>query len=162
MNNLIIIDDSTCKEDLNQFVNTNSDQIKLLLTEDEYNIDLDTLIHRIQDIFNNQKILFVKTKESVIKVTSNDILYIKEINEQINLHLKNRQIYKLPDKLSDYINMLSRFNILQINSHTLINTNLIESFIISDGILFCSDGSKFIVDEKYKNDLINELNNIYK
>ena len=77
MNNLIIIDDSTCKEDLNQFVNSNSNHIKLLLTEEEYNVDLDTLINRIQDIFNNQKILFVKTDDSVIKVTSNDILYIQ-------------------------------------------------------------------------------------
>ena len=161
MNNLIIIDDSTCKEDLNQFVNSNSNHIKLLLTEEEYNVDLDTLINRIQDIFNNQKILFVKTDDSVIKVTSNDILYIQEFNEKINLYLKNSQVYRLPDKLSYYINFLSRFNILQINHYTLINANLIESFIISDSILFCSDGSKFIVDEEYKTNLINELNKIY-
>lgn len=162
MNNLIIIDDTTCKEDLDQFVTANSDHIKLLLTEEEYNIDLDTLISRIHDTFDNQKILFIKTNDSIIKVASNDILFIEEINDSINLHLQNGKIYSLPDKLSHYISMLSRFNILQINSNTLINIDLIESFIITECTIFCSNGSKFFVDEQYKDKLINELNNIYK
>jgi DNA-binding LytR/AlgR family response regulator len=161
MNNLIIIDDTTCKDELSEFVSLHADHIKILLTEEEYNIDLDLLIHRIQDIFTNQKILFVKTEESVIKTTTNDILYIQELNGNPDLHLKSGKVYRLPDRLSHYNNILSDYNIIQINNYTLINANLIESFIISDGILFCSDGSKFIVGEEYKTNLINQLNNIY-
>jgi len=161
MNNLMIIDDSACRQELDQFVKANAHHIKLLLTEEEYNVDLETLIHRIQDIFNHQKIIFVKTEDSVIKVTSNDILYIEESNNTLKLHLKSGTVYNLTDKLSHYTKMLSRFNILPINGHILINASLIESFIISEGILFCSDGSKFIVEEQYKTSLITELNKIY-
>jgi len=161
MNNLIIIDDSACKQELGQFVAANAHHIKLLLTEEEYNVDLETLIHRIQDIFNHQKIIFVKTEDSVIKVTSNDILYIEESNGTLNLHLKSGLVYTLTDKLPHYTKILSRFNILPINDHILINASLIESFIISDSILFCSDGSKFIVGDNYKTNLISELNKIY-
>lgn len=161
MNNLIIIDDTTCKEDLDQFVTANAEHIKLLLTEEEYNIDIDTLIQRIHHVFDSQKLLFIKTENSIIKVTSSDIFYIQEIDSKLSLHLTNGSGYTLPDNLLHYTKMLSQFNILQINKHTLINTNLIDSFIINDGMLFCTNGASFNVDEEYKLNLITVLNKIY-
>ncbi len=161
MNNLIIIDDTICKQELDQFVNKNSDHIKLLLTEEEYDVDLDTLIDRIHYVFDNQKIIFIKTKNSVVKITSTEIFYVQEIEESLNLYLNNGLTYSLPDQLAHYTKMLSRFNILQINKHTLINAESIESFIIDEGILFCTNGKKFKVDEEYKQNLITELNKIY-
>lgn len=162
MNNLIIIDDSTCKEDFNEFVSSHKDQIKLLLNEDDYNADFDILIKRIHDVFDNQKILFIQTNKSVIKITALDILFIIETDGKLFLHLKNNTKYRLPDSISYYKQLLSRYNILQINNKTLINADSINSFLISENILLYSNGTKFHIDEEFKQDLINDLNNTYK
>lgn len=160
MNNLIIIDDSTCKEELKSFITANADQIKLFLTEDDYNIDMDVLIQRIHSVFDDQKMVFIKTADSFIKVAIADIFCIKEDGSGVLLNLVDESEHLLPEALEYYINSFSKYNIVQISDGVLVNTSFIESYIIDQGILFCAGGLKFEVEKKFKSYLLNHLNNI--
>lgn len=160
MNNLIIIDDTTCKEELKSFITSNADQIKLFLTEDDYNIDLDVLIQRIHSVFDDQKMVFIRTADSLIKVAIADVFYINDDESRVFLNLVDGSAHALLEKLDHYIRSFANYNMIQINSKVLINISFIESYIIDQGILFCTGGLKFEVARDYEDKLLNRLNNI--
>lgn len=160
MNNLIIIDDATCKEELKSFIKANAQQIKLFLTEDDYNIDLDVLIQRIHSVFDNQKMVFIKTLDSLIKVAIADVFCIKDNVSGVLLNLVDGSEYPLPEALEYYISSFSKYNIVQISDKILVNTSFIESYIIDQGILFCTGGLKFDVENHYQSILLKQLNSL--
>lgn len=162
MNNLIIIDDATCKDELKSFIAANADQIKLFLTEDDYNIDLDVLIQRIHSVFDDQKMVFIRTEDSLIKIAIADVFYINENESGVFLNLVDGTVYQLPEELEHYIKSFANYNIIQINDKVLVNTSFIESYIINQGILFFDGGLKFEVASNFENKLLNHLNNIDK
>ncbi len=160
MNNLIIIDDTTCKEELKSFITANADQIRLCLTEEDYNIDLDILIQKIHSVFDDQKLVFIKTADSFIKVAIAEIFCIKEEDTGLFLHLIDDTSHLLPEKIEHYKHSFSNYNIIQIADKILLNTSFIESYVIDQGVLFCVEGVKFDVENQYKSLLLNQLNSL--
>ncbi|NOQ23946.1 MAG: hypothetical protein GQ564_01170 [Bacteroidales bacterium] len=160
MSKLIIIDDSNCKEELNSFLDSNAECIKLLISEDEYNINIDTLIEKLQASFSDQQILFFGTSNNVIKVTINQVKYLQLNNSQVELFLVNGDSHILPQDIEYYKTKLEKHNIIQINSKTLINCRIVDKFLIPEEQIFLTKGDSFMVDNKHIQNILTKLNNI--
>ena len=160
MNNLIIINDSNCKKELKSFLDANSEHVKLFLSEEEYNIDLDFLIDKLQSVFSENQILFFSTSKNVIKVTINEIKHITSNNNDVKLFLIDGSSHVLPEKLEHYKTNLENHNIIRINKDTLINISAVEKFFIQDDKIFLNGGCLFQVDNQYTQKILNALNKI--
>lgn len=160
MTKLIIIDDSNCKEELKSFLDSNAECIKLLISEDEYNINIDTLIEKLQATFSDQQVLFFSTSNNVLKVAINQVSYLKLNNSQVELFLMNGDSHILPQDIDYYKTKLEKHNIIQINSNTLINCRLVDKFLIQEEQIFLSKGDKFKVDNQHIQNILTKLNNI--
>ena len=160
MNNLIIIDDNTCREELRSFLDANSEHVKLFLSEEDYNIDLDILIDKLQSAFSDQQILFFSTSKNVIKVAVNEIKHITSDNNHVNLFLIDGSSHVLPEQLEHYKTNLENHNIIQINKDTLINISAVKKFFIQDDKIFLTGGDSFNVDNQYTQKILNTLNEI--
>ena len=160
MNNLIIIDDSVCRKELKEFVDKYSQQIKLLFTEEEYNINLDDLIQKLKEDFAYQKIVFIATKKDILKLSVHEILFIHSDEKGIFITLSNGETHQLTKSLIHYKINLKLNDILQVNDQSLINMNAIKAYSFQDNTLHLKGDYQFKVGSEYKNQIINAINKI--
>lgn len=160
MSKLIIIDDINCKEELKSFLDSNTECIKLLISDDEYNINIDTLIEKLQASFSDQQVLFFGTSNNVLKVTINQVKYLQLNKSQVELFLMNGDSHILPQDIEYYKTKLEKHNIIQINSNTIINCRLVDKFLIQEEQIILTKGDTFKVDNIYIQKILNKLNNI--
>jgi DNA-binding LytR/AlgR family response regulator len=144
---------------LKSFIAENADQVKLFLTEEDYNIDLDSLTEKIHSIFDQKKTVFIKTTNNLLKLSIAEIFYIQKKNSEVLLHLPDKKIYGLPEKFAYYEEAFKKYNIVQIAEDVLINPRFIESYSIQQRVLFCYGNIKLNVKKNYETKLINALNN---
>lgn len=130
------------------------------MSEEDYNIDLDTLINKLQSLFSDQQILFFSTTKNVIKITVNEIKYLTSDNNHINLFLTNGSSVELPEALEYYKSSLEKHKIIQINDNTLINTEKIEKILITEEKIFVTGGEALHIANQYSQKLLNILNKI--
>ena len=143
MNKLIIIDDTTCKDELNEFVSSHADHIKLLLTEEDYNIDLDGMVDKIKGDFADQKIVFIATKDDILKLSAKDILFIQSKNDSTYITLSSGISHQLNKSLNHYKINLKFNDILQINRNCLINMKSVKKYSFQDYTVFLNNDFKF-------------------
>jgi len=160
MNNLIIIDDSKCKDQLKSFIADNADQVKLFLTEEDYNVDLDSLTEKIHSIVDHKKTVFIKTTDSFLRIVIADIFYIQKEASGLFLHLSDKKSYCLPEKIEHYIHAFGKYGMIQVADNTLINTRFIDSYNVDKDFLYCAGRLTFKVKKPYKEILLNKLNNL--
>ena len=160
MKRLIIIDDTTCKEELESFLETNPQNIQLLLSEQDYNVDLEQLVSQIKTTFQDKKTIVFITDEQVIKVAKEDLLFITNRQRFTELFLSNGNSYKLPETFQYYSQKLENHTITKINQNVIINIKSIQRFVYPQNIVYLNGNHRFIVERMYQEKLMNLLNNL--
>ena len=160
MNNLIIIDDLLCMNELRSLLNKYSNQVKLFLSEEDYNIDLEGLVKQIKNDLSIQKIVSVSTENEILKILIKDILFIETNKNEVFISLANGETHQLDKPFIHYKNNWNQYSIIQVNDIYLVNINSIKEFTLDDNTITLINDNKIIADKSYRNQIIQALKNM--
>ena len=160
MNNLIIIDDLLCMNELHSLLNKYSNQVKLFLSEEDYNIDLEGLIKQIKNDLSIQKIVPVSTENELLKILVKDILFIETNKNEVSICLTNGETHRLDKPFIHYKNNWNQYSIIQVNDNYLVNINSVKEFTLDDNTITLINGDKINADKSFRNQIIQALKNM--
>ncbi len=162
MNNLIIIDDLLCMNELRSLLNKYSNQVKLFLSEEDYNIDLEGLVKQIKNDLSIQKIVSVSTENEILKILIKDILFIETNKNEVFISLANGETHQLDKPFIHYKNNWNQYSIIQVNDNYLVNINSIKEFTLDDNTITLINDNKIKADKSFRNQIIQALKNMEK
>ena len=160
MNNLIIIDDLLCMNELRSLLNKYSNQVKLFLSEEDYNIDLEGLVKQIKNDLSIQKIVSVSTENEILKILIKDILFIETNKNEVFISLANGETHQLDKPFIHYKNNWNQYSIIQANDNYLVNINSIKEFTLDDNTITLINDNKIKADKSFRNQIIQALKNM--
>ena len=102
----------------------------------------------------SEKALFVKSKGSLVKISFDDILYLKSEHVYIEIVLKNKKKYLVRGNLYNFINKLND-KFIQVHRSYIVNINYIKE-IDSKSLTINEENIPF--SKKHKESIFNRLN----
>ncbi|TPG39434.1 LytR/AlgR family response regulator transcription factor [Flavobacterium pectinovorum] len=109
-----------------------------------------------QDTVISSDYLFIKKKNSLKKVSINDILYI-EVEERYCNIITEKEKFVIQISLTKISNLLDKNKFIKTHRNTLVNTDKIEEIILADNLVILKGNHKINLSDTYK-DFIKKMN----
>ena len=157
---LLVIDDSSCKKDLDGFVNKHKKSIvHSLATKDLLN-GLDHLLN-MTDAGKQVKRLAVSTTEHLTLLNITEIIRCESKRNYTFIYLTGGRKLIASKTLMDYETILQAYGFLRIHKSHLININYMDKYMKSEGgYMLLNDGTRLPVSVRKKEYLFKELDKL--
>ncbi len=150
-NHLIIFFTSKCEYVFNSF----KLNIFRYIKKESYKEELkESLISAINKIENDNKKYTFKTKNGVITVSANDIIYFTMNNRNIEIYYNDKSDILVGMTISNLKEYLSSYIFFNIDRSTVINMNNYSTFNIGDNMIIMNNSDKLYISRYRKKDLI--------
>jgi two-component system, LytTR family, response regulator len=161
MLNLILIDDTTCKDDLDSFVAKHKKSCKLVLNSNSpFSPELWPL-HSFPDLSGGSRKLAVNTTESLTVLGIDDIVRCESNRNYTMVYLNVKKKIIVSKTLMELETLLVKFNFFRIHKSHLINLNFLDKYVKSEGgYVVLHDGTKLPVAIRKKEALFANLKNL--
>ncbi len=149
----LIIDDASCKKDLDRFILNHKTSVKV-------NEVSDTLTEKIvkltQTVSQGSKIA-IRTNNNIDLVNVNEIIRLESKRNYTQLHFTDNKNMVLSKTLRECETMFASRGFLRIHKSHLINMAFMNSYSKPDALVLMKDGSKIPVSLRKKESLFKEL-----
>lgn len=109
--------------------------------------------HSENDEEHSPDTVFIKDSNIMVKLKTNDILYVQSDGNYIHIYQENKK-HTIRSKLSDFSDKLPPENFLQVHQRYIVNLNYID-LVGSDHVMI--KGVDVPVSRKYKKDLFKNI-----
>lgn len=158
MNQLLIIDDTDCHQDFSEFIRNNRESVRLILSEENYAIELEKLISELPVIFDHKKYFTFKTDSATIKVEGSQIIKVERANDKSALYLKNTH-YLLEYDFEELKDQLLSENFIEINPACVVNIDKIETIKKLEAKIILRNKKVLCIDKRYIDNIIDAIEN---
>lgn len=160
MHKLLIIDDTACQKELDEFLHLNENGIILYMEEEEFSRRIENLLNDLNHLYKMQKILIIRTNSGVRKLIVADIMYVqrfKEISKSLIFLNDGTNLVALSN-FHAIKKDLTRLNFVPVNDTFFINTDFIEQYIHEkEKYVVMENGEKISVSSEYESFLLQFL-----
>ena len=155
---LIIVDDSTCKKDLERFLGKHQQALRM-------DIATDPLIEKVEKWSRQsnpiQNKVALKTNDSIQLVNVNEIIRCESKRNYTKIHLTNETSLMLSKTLSDVEALFSKHDFFRIHKTHLINMDFLHKYLKKEGgSVLMTDGTRIPVALRKKEVLLKYLNQL--
>lgn len=158
MHKLVIIDDSECKESLEQFLYDNQKSILLIISEEEFNQRMEHIISNLSNIYKMHRKIVCRNYEGISRIPVSEIIYIREVEEKCLVHNEKGRNEVIEESLERLEKELKELGFFRLNTDILINMDFMERYIPGeDSCVILTDSSQIPIDKERENDFFKYL-----
>lgn len=156
---LLIIDDTNCKKELNDFLNKNNASVQAFIATKELAQQAMLIADNLNSNLIINKRLAVNSADSTCIFNASEIIRCESSRNYTNFILTNNRIVIASKTLIEFEKQLVKYNcFVRIHKSHLININFIEKYLKADGgYVVLKDGTKLPVATRKKEILFKEL-----
>jgi|ERR1043165_3054878 two-component system LytT family response regulator len=155
---LLLVDDSTCKKELADFIKKQKNAVKVVAHSKDLLERTNELLQSLGSRNGTQKRIVINTTESITMLNVADIIRCESNRNYTYLYMANKKKIIVSKTLMEFEEILSKYNFIRVHKSHLINVNYIEKYMKSDGgYMMLTDGSKLPVSIRKKEYLFSEL-----
>jgi len=115
-----------------------------------------TILTKRRKMTNQQNFTFIKTDRKLIKLSFDDILFVKELGNYVEIFVKNNKKYVYYKTLKDLIDKLPD-EFMRVHNSNIVNLKNVE--YIEDNHLIIGE-HKFTIAKSYKDCLLNSIDKL--
>lgn len=162
MDRIIIIDDTGIQHDLNHFLKSNRNHIRLDSDVTELSSGENSLVTEIIESYEQKYKLKIRSRDLVYIFRVNEILYIEALYKTVKLHLTKGNPVLLENELYAVENQLREYPFLSVHPNYIVSVNHISSISDDLNFLVLNNEIKVPISENKKKIIITELEKYIK
>jgi len=97
---------------------------------------------------------FVKKKNTLVKITIDDIQYISIDGRYSNI-ITSHGKYVVQLSLKHFLNLLPKMNFKRIHRNCIVNTNKVVKIFLEDNLILLEDDIKVNISRLYRQEFVN-------
>lgn len=155
----LVIDDTNCKKELNEFLNKKNVSVQAIFTTSELAQQAIQIVEGLNSKLSLNKRLAVNSSDSTCIFSASEIIRCESSRNYTNFILTNNRVIIASKTLMEFEKQLTKYNcFIRIHKSHLININFIEKYIKADGgFVVLKDGTKLPVSTRKKEILFKEI-----
>ncbi len=161
MERLLIVDDTHCKTELDNFIKTHRKHLTVNSSSELLIENFTKLNSIIPARTNNNQRLLINMSNCSVLVKVNEVIRCKSNRNYTELFLQNGQKLTVTKPLKQFAQLKSLANFARIHLSHLVNIDHIDRFIkTGGGMVVLSDGTKIPVSVRRKEELLKKIQSI--
>lgn len=162
MDRIIIIDDNGIQDDLDRFLESNKNHIRLNSDMTELSSGGNFMIKEIVESYESKYKIKFKSKDQVYIFRVNDILFFEAIKSGTRIYLDQKESTVINCSLAEVKNQLINYPFITVHSDYIINIFHISSISDDKSYVELTDKSRLPVSDYKKKIIISELEKYIK
>jgi two-component system, LytTR family, response regulator len=155
---LLLIDDSKCKKELDQFLEKNTKSVLIKSELEQAFETLQRILNNQNPVDNHSRLIAINSASNIEILKIQDIIYCQSYRSYTQLHLKNGTKLTATKTLKQFDTTLRKHGFIRIHQSHLVNMNCVQKYIKGEnGFLLLSEGTKLPVSLRKKERLFKEL-----
>lgn len=154
MDRIIIINDNGIREELDSFLQSNQNHIRLNSGLDEIALSGNTILSEIIQQYEEKHKIKIQSKDNIFFFKSNEIIHLEGKLDKTTIFLMSKEMIEVNEYIDSIEEQLKNFAFLRIHTNHIININfIIKLFNKGENTIELIDGTILPVSE-FRNDLI--------
>ena len=156
---ILVIDDTNCKKDLQEFMNKKNVSIQAFFSTRELAEQAIQIADSLNINSSLNKRLAVNSADSTCIFSASEIIRCESSRNYTNFILTNNRMVVASKTLIEFEKQLMKFNcFIRIHKSHLININFIDKYLkVDGGYVVLKDGAKLPVSTRKKEILFKEI-----
>jgi DNA-binding LytR/AlgR family response regulator len=162
MDRIIIIDDNGIRDDLNHFIESNKNHIRLDSDFFELSSGRNSIIKEIIESYESQHKIKIHSKDQIYILRVNELLYIEEVYKNVKLILTKGDPILIEGDIQTFEKQIKTQSFISTHPNFLININHIRSISEDSNFVILSNKARIPISEYKKNIIISKLEKYFK
>ncbi len=157
---LIIIDDKTCKKELNGFLTENSASVTVNVALDDVENKVADFLDNINRISATDKKIAINTSDSLFLVNIKNIVRCESKRNYTLIHFKKRKELLVAKTLREFEEILEPFQFFRVHRSHLINMQYVEKYMKGKGSILLNNGTLIKMSQRKRESFFKLINKL--